>query len=133
MSEFKEFAVKGSVIDMAVGIVIGGAFTPIAKSLVDDIIMPPLGMLIGNVDFENLFIVLKPGLLDAGSYPTLEAAKTAGAVTLNYGLFLNNIVTFIVLAFALFVLVKTVNRLRRHEEATGEIAAESAAKAAAGE
>jgi large conductance mechanosensitive channel len=128
IEEFKEFAVKGSVIDMAVGIIIGGAFTPIAKSLVDDIIMPPLGLLIGNVDFKNLFLVLKPGA--DGPYATVEAAKEAGAVTLNYGLFLNNILTFVMVAFALFLLVKVINRLRRAEEATDEIAAQSEAKAA---
>jgi large conductance mechanosensitive channel len=123
LKEFKEFAVSGNVIDMAVGIVVGGAFTPIAKSLVDDIIMPPLGMLLGQVDFKNLFVLLKPGTDGGTAYPTLQAAHDAGAVTLNYGQFANTVVTFLILAGVMFFLVKGINRLRREEPAPGTEAA----------
>ena len=113
--EFKEFAVRGNVVDLAVGIMIGGAFAPIAKSLVDDIIMPPIGLLLGDVDFKNIFMLLKEGH-PAGPYRTVEAAKTAGAVTLNYGQFLNTVWTFLIVAFAVFLIVRMINRLRRHDE-----------------
>lgn len=116
-SEFKAFAVKGNVIDLAVGVVIGGAFGTIVKSLVDDVIMPPIGLLIGNVDFSNLFFVLKEGSKQAGPYVSLAAAKAAGAVTLNIGLFINALVSFLIVAFAIFMLVKAVNRLKREEHA----------------
>jgi len=116
IKEFKDFAVKGNAIDMAVGIIIGAAFGSIVKSLVDDVIMPPIGLLLGNVDFAELFIVLKSGAL-AGPYATLADAKAAGAVTLNYGLFINAIVSFILVAFAVFLLVKNINRLKRQLEA----------------
>jgi large conductance mechanosensitive channel len=115
--EFKEFVMRGSVIDMAVGIIIGGAFTPIAKSLVDDMIMPPIGLLLGGVEFENLFYTLKEGA-PAGPYLTLEAAREAGAVTIGYGVFVNTLLTFLVVAFAVFLLVKAINRMRRVEEGT---------------
>ncbi|OHX14243.1 large conductance mechanosensitive channel protein MscL [Chromobacterium sphagni] len=117
LKEFKEFAVKGNVIDLAVGVVIGGAFGSIVKSLVDDIIMPPVGLLIGNVDFSNLFFVLKEGAKQAGPYVSVAAAKQAGATTLNLGLFINALVSFTIVAFAIFMLVKMINRLKREEAA----------------
>lgn len=113
IAEFKEFAVKGNVVDMAVGIIIGGAFGTIVKSLVSDIIMPPIGLLLGGVDFSDLFIVLS-GDRD---YASLAEATEAGAATLNYGLFINNVVSFLIVAFAVFLLVKVVNQLKRKEEA----------------
>ncbi|MDN0084002.1 large conductance mechanosensitive channel protein MscL [Crenobacter sp. SG2305] len=115
LKEFKEFAMRGNVIDLAVGVVIGGAFGSIVKSLVDDVIMPPIGLLIGNVDFSNLFIVLKEGTKQAGPYVSVAAAKAAGAVTLNIGLFINALVSFLIVAFAIFMLVKAINRLKREE------------------
>src|SRR5581483_2693701 len=108
LKEFKEFAMKGNVVDMAVGIIIGAAFGGIVTSLVNDILMPPIGLLLGKVDFSNLFIVLK-----GDTYPTLAAAKQAGATTLNYGLFVNTVINFLIVAFAIFLVVKQVNRLRR--------------------
>ncbi|AXE30964.1 large conductance mechanosensitive channel protein MscL [Chromobacterium phragmitis] len=117
LKEFKEFAVKGNVIDLAVGVVIGGAFGSIVKSLVDDVIMPPIGLLIGNVDFSNLFFVLKDGAKQAGPYVSVAAAKQAGATTLNLGLFINALVSFTIVAFAIFMLVKAINRLKREEAA----------------
>jgi large conductance mechanosensitive channel len=116
MKEFREFAVKGNVVDMAVGIIIGAAFGTIVKSLVDDIIMPPIGLLLGNVDFSDLFIVLKQGVT-AGPFATMADAKAAGAVTLNYGSFINTLVSFLIVAFAVFMLVKNINRLKREKEA----------------
>ena len=112
--EFKEFALKGSVLDMAIGIIIGAAFAPIVKSLVDDIIMPPIGLLLGGVDFTNLFAVVRDGI-PGGPYATLEAAKAASAVTVNYGLFVNTIITFLIIAFAIFMMVKVINRWRAGE------------------
>jgi large conductance mechanosensitive channel len=114
--EFREFALKGNVVDMAVGIIIGAAFGRIVESLVKDVIMPPAGLLLGNVDFSDLFVVLKAGTAP-GPYPTVEAAQSAGAVTLNYGLFVNNIISFAIVAFAVFLLVRAINRARRKEEA----------------
>jgi large conductance mechanosensitive channel len=114
--EFKEFAVKGNVVDMAVGIIIGAAFGTIVKSLVDDVIMPPIGLLLGNVDFSNLFVTLKEGAA-AGPYATLAVAKSAGAVTLSYGAFLNTVVSFLIVSFAVFLLIKGINRLKREKEA----------------
>ncbi len=114
MKEFKEFAVKGNVVDMAVGIIIGAAFGTIVKSLVADVIMPPIGLLLGNVDFSNLFIVLKHGA-EVASYATVAEAQAAGAVTLNYGTFINTIISFLIVAFAIFVLVKNINRLKREK------------------
>lgn len=113
--EFKEFAMKGNVVDMAVGIIIGAAFGAIVKSVVSDIIMPPVGLLLGNVDFSNLFIVLKEGTA-AGPYASIADAQKVGAVTINYGLFLNTIISFVIVAFAVFILVKSINKLRREEE-----------------
>lgn len=112
VKEFKQFAMKGNVIDMAVGIIIGAAFGKIVSSLVADIIMPPIGKLMGNVDFSSLFVVLGPG-----TYPSLAAAKAAGAATLNYGLFINTVIDFVIVAFAIFLLVKGVNTMRRKEAA----------------
>jgi large conductance mechanosensitive channel len=114
-TEFREFAVKGSVVDMAVGIIIGGAFGTIVRSLVDDVLMPPVGLLLGGVDFSELYILLKAGD-PAGPYDTIEAASAAGAVTINYGNFINSIVAFVLVAFAVFMLVRSINRLRRQEQ-----------------
>jgi large conductance mechanosensitive channel len=113
--EFKEFAIKGNVIDMAVGIIIGAAFGTIVNSLVQDVIMPPIGLLLGNVDFSNIFAVLKQGKV-AGPYASVAAAKSAGAVTINFGVFVNTIISFILIAFAVFVLVRTINKMRRQEQ-----------------
>lgn len=115
--EFKEFAMRGNVVDMAVGIIIGGAFGTIVKSLVSDVMMPPLGLLIGGVDFADLFIVVKEGSKAAAPYVTLAAAQEAGAVTINYGVFINAVISFIIVAFAVFLLIKGINNLRRKEEA----------------
>lgn len=120
MKEFKEFAVKGNVMDMAVGIIIGAAFGTIVKSFVADIIMPPIGLLIGNVDFANLFVILKDGAEAVGSYSTIAEAQAAGAVTLNYGQFINTIISFTIIAFAIFVIIKNMNRLKREEPALVE-------------
>lgn len=116
LKEFKEFAMRGNVIDMAVGIVIGAAFGAIVKSLVADVLMPPIGLLMGNVDFSNLFIVIKEGAA-AAPYATVADAEKAGAVIVKYGVFLNTIISFIIIAFAIFVLIKNINRLKREEEA----------------
>lgn len=112
VNEFKKFISRGNVLDMAVGIIIGGAFTKIVNSLVADVIMPPLGVILGNIDFSNWFIVLKKGVVDAGPYVSLEAAKTAGANTLNIGFFINSIITFTIVAFAIFSLIKVINKLK---------------------
>ena len=114
IKEFKEFAVKGNVVDLAVGVIIGGAFGTIVKSLVDDVIMPPIGLALGGVDFRDLFVTLREGAT-AGPYPTLAAAKEAGAVTVNYGAFFNNVVSFLIVTFAVFLLVKAINSLKRRE------------------
>jgi large conductance mechanosensitive channel len=114
--EFKEFAMRGSVVDMAVGIIIGAAFGAVVKSLVADIIMPPIGLLLGNVDFTNLFITLKAGKV-AGPYASLAAAQTAGAVTLNIGMFINTIVSFVIVAYAIFLVIRGINRMQRAPEA----------------
>ncbi len=114
--EFKEFAMRGNVVDMAVGIVIGAAFGTIVNSFVADIIMPPIGIILGSVDFSSLFIVLKEGKV-AGPYDSLTAAKSAGAVTLNYGVFINTIISFLIISFAVFLLIRNINRLKRKEEA----------------
>jgi large conductance mechanosensitive channel len=114
--EFKEFAVKGNVLDMAVGIIIGAAFGTIVQSLVKDIIMPPIGFMLGNVDFSNLFFVLKSGTEIAGPYASVDAAQKAGAVTINYGLFINAIISFLIVAFAVFLIVKMFNKLKREEK-----------------
>ena len=114
--EFKEFAMRGNVVDMAVGIIIGGAFGTIVKSLVADVLMPPLGLLLGGVDFSNFFVVLKQGAT-AGPYAALAEAQAAGAVTINYGVFINTVISFIIVAFAIFLLIRGINRMRREEEA----------------
>jgi len=111
LQEFKQFAMRGNVVDMAVGIIIGGAFGTIVKSLVDDVIMPPVGLLLGGVDFADLFITLRDGAM-AGPYTTLAAAREAGAVTLSYGLFINSIISFMIVAFAVFMLIKSINKLQ---------------------
>ena len=116
LKEFKEFAMRGNVVDMAVGIIIGAAFGTIVKSLVSDIIMPPIGLALGNVDFSNLFVVLKEGTT-AGPYASLVEAQGAGAVTVNYGAFLNTIISFLIVAFAVFMLIRSINRLKRTEAA----------------
>jgi large conductance mechanosensitive channel len=117
LKEFREFAVRGNVVDMAVGIIIGAAFGAIVASLVADVIMPPIGLLLGNVDFSNLFVILKEGAKAAPPYASLAEAKAAGAVTLNYGLFINVIINFLIVAFAVFLLVRSINRLKRQKEA----------------
>lgn len=114
--EFKEFAMRGNVVDMAVGIVIGAAFGTIIKSLVADVIMPPIGLLLGGVDFSNLFIVLKGGAEGVASFATLADAQAAGAVTLNYGAFINTVISFIIVAFAIFMVVKAMNSAKKKEE-----------------
>lgn len=116
LKEFREFAVKGNVVDMAVGIIIGAAFGRIVESLVKDVIMPPIGLMLGHVDFADLFVTLKDGN-PAGPYLTVAGAQNAGAVTINYGMFVNNIISFLIVAFAVFLLVRAINRLRRQQEA----------------
>jgi large conductance mechanosensitive channel len=116
LKEFKEFAMKGNVIDMAVGIIIGAAFGTIIKSLVDDILMPPIGLLLGNVDFSNIFMVIKEGKV-AGPYASIAAAKAAGAVTVNPGVFINTIISFLIVAFSVFLVIKNVNRVKKEPPA----------------
>jgi large conductance mechanosensitive channel len=116
LKEFKEFAVKGNVLDMAVGIIIGAAFGTVVQSLVRDVVMPPIGLLLGGVDFTNLFITVSQGDV-AGPYATLTAAQEAGAVTINYGVFANAVISFLVVAFAVFMLVRSFNKLKREQEA----------------
>ena len=116
LKEFKEFAMKGNVLDMAVGIIIGAAFGVIITSLVNDVIMPPIGLLLGNVDFSNIFAVLKEGKTP-GPYASVAAAKAAGAVTMNIGLFINTVINFIIVAFAIFMLIQSFNRLKKQQEA----------------
>ena len=117
LKEFKAFAMRGNVLDLAVGFIMGGAFGTIVKSLVDDVIMPPIGLALGNVDFSNLFVMLKEGAKAAAPYSTLAEAQTAGAVTLNYGLFVNSIITFLIVAFAVFQLVRAASRMKPQEAA----------------
>lgn len=114
--EFKAFAMRGNVLDLAVGFILGGAFGTIVKSLVDDVIMPPIGLAMGHVDFKNLFVVLKDGKTPA-PYASLADAQTAGAVSVNYGQFINSIVTFLIIAFAVFMIVRAANRLKPAEAA----------------
>jgi len=111
LNEFKEFALRGNVVDMAVGIIIGAAFSTIVRSLVDDIIMPPIGVMTGGVDFSNIFVAL-----NGESYASLAAAREAGAPTMNVGLFINNVISFLIVAFVLFMAIKAMNRLRRKQE-----------------
>jgi len=111
LKEFKEFAMRGSVVDLAVGIIIGGAFGKIVSSFVTDVLMPPLGMLLGKLDFSNLFIAL-----DGKTYASLKAAKDVGAATLNYGAFINSVIDFMIVAFAIFLLIQQINRMKKKEE-----------------
>jgi large conductance mechanosensitive channel len=115
LDEFKKFAMRGNVVDMAVGIIIGGAFGTIVKSLVADVIMPPIGLLLGGVDFSDFFITLKEGAT-AGPYATLAMAQEAGAVTISYGVFINAVISFIIVAFAVFLLIKGINNMQAEEE-----------------
>lgn len=117
--EFKEFALRGNVVDMAVGIIIGGAFGTIVRSVVDDVVMPPIGLLLGGTDFADLFILLKEGSPGA-PYLSLADAQAAGAVTINYGVFINALISFLVVALVIFFLIRGMNRLRREEEAPAE-------------
>ena len=110
--EFREFAARGNVIDLAVGVIIGAAFGKIVSSLVSDLIMPPIGMALGRIDFKDLFVAL-----DSGTYASLDEAKKAAAPVLAYGQFLNTVVEFLIVAFAVFLLIRTINRLRQQEEA----------------
>ncbi len=120
IKEFKEFAIKGNMIDLAIGVIIGGAFGKIVTSLVNDIIMPLIGMLLGKVDFTNLFIVL--GKVPEGTeILTLEAAKESGIATLNYGLFINNIIDFLIVAFSIFLVVRQINRFAKKKEVEPEV------------
>lgn len=111
LNEFREFALRGSVVDLAVGFVIGAAFSAIVKSLVDDVLMPPLGLVLGHADFSNFFITLS-----GGHFETLAAAKAAHAVTLNYGAFINTLINFIIVALAMFIVIRQANRLRRNQD-----------------
>jgi large conductance mechanosensitive channel len=115
LKEFKAFAMRGNVLDLAVGFILGGAFGTIVKSLVDDVIMPPVGLLLGNVDFSNLFLLLKAGPKGPPPYASLAEAHAAGAVTLNYGVFINSIIAFLIVAFAVFLIVRGANRLQPKE------------------
>jgi large conductance mechanosensitive channel len=115
--EFKEFAMRGNVVDMAVGIIIGASFGGIISSLVADVIMPPIGLVLGNVDFANLFLTLKEGAKAAGPYASLADAKAAGAVTVNVGVFLNTVISFLIVAFAMFAVIRGMNRMKRETPA----------------
>jgi large conductance mechanosensitive channel len=116
IKEFRDFAVRGNVVDMAVGIIIGAAFGTIIKSLVSDVIMPPIGLALGNVDFANLFVVLKSGATP-GPYASLADAQAAGAVSVNYGVFFNTIISFVIVAFCVFMLIRSINKMKREAEA----------------
>ena len=115
LEEFKKFAVKGNMLDMAVGIIIGAAFGTIIQSLVNDVLMPPIGMLLGGVDFTDLFLTISQGSPE-GPYATLAAAQEAGAVTINYGVFVNSLVSFLIIAFSVFMVVRSFNKLKAKEE-----------------
>jgi large conductance mechanosensitive channel len=119
IKEFKEFAIKGNMIEMAVGIIIGASFSGVVNSLVNDLLMPPIGLLLGGADFAELFALLKDGV-PGGPYSTLALAQEAGAVTLNYGLFINTIINFLIVAFSLFLVIRTINRMRKEEEEAAE-------------
>ncbi len=123
LKEFKEFAMRGNVLDMAVGIIMGVAFGTIVNSLVTDVIMPPIGLLLGNIDFSNLFVVLREGTKAPAPYESLAAAKAAGATSINYGVFVNTVITFLIVAFAVFLLIRSINRLKRQEEAPAPVPA----------
>jgi len=124
LKEFRQFIMRGNVVDMAVGIIIGVAFGTIVTSLVSDVIMPPIGLLVGDVDFTNLFAVLKNGS-PVGPYASLADAKTAGAVTINYGVFLIAVISFIIIAFAVFMIIRYVNRLRNQMDRQKEESAKA--------
>lgn len=117
LKEFRAFALRGNVLDLAVGIIIGGAFGTIVKSLVDDVLMPPIGLALGNVDFADLFVLLKAGPKAPPPYASIAEANAAGAVTINYGQFINNVVAFIIIAFAVFLIVRAINRMNAQEAA----------------
>ena len=123
LNEFKQFAMRGNVVDLAVGVIIGAAFGKIVDSLVRDVIMPPIGLILGRVDFSNLFLVMKDGA-QAGPYLSVEAAQKAGAVTLNYGVFLNTMISFVIVAWAVFMVIKAMNKLKRDEPAAPAAPAE---------
>jgi large conductance mechanosensitive channel len=116
LKEFREFAVKGNMLDMAVGIIVGAAFGTVVQSLVKDVIMPPIGLLLGGVDFTNIFLTIREGAEVAGPYGTLAAAQEAGAVTINLGVFANAVISFVIVAFSVFLIVRNFNKLRRKEE-----------------
>lgn len=120
LKEFKNFAIKGNVVDLAVGVIIGAAFGAIVKSLVDDIIMPPIGFLLGNVDFSNLFVVIKEGAKAPGPYMTLADANAAGAVLIKYGAFANTVVSFLIVSFSVFLMISQLQKLQKKEEAKAE-------------
>lgn len=117
LKEFKAFIMRGNVLDLAVGFIMGGAFGTIVKSLVDDVIMPPIGLALGNVDFSDLYVMLKEGTKASPPYSSLAEAQAAGAVTINYGVFINSIVSFLIIAFAVFLLVRAANRMKPAEAA----------------
>lgn len=121
MKEFREFAVKGNVLDMAVGLIIGAEFGKIVNSLVNDVIMPPIGLIIGGVDFKNLFLTAKEGAMVPGPYATLADAQKAGAVTINIGNFITTLITFTIIAFAVFLIIKLINRLRAQAPAAKQV------------
>jgi len=121
LKEFKEFAIKGNAFDLAVGVIIGAAFGKIVDSMVRDLVMPPIGLLLGGINFNNLFLAL-----DGKEYVTVAAAKAAGVATLNYGVFIQSMVDFTIIAFAIFVVIKLMNNLRRKEEAAADAVAEAA-------
>ena len=128
IEEFKTFAIKGNVIDMAVGIIIGAAFGKVVDSLVKDVIMPPMGWLMGRVDFTNLYLTLpQNGIIE--KFDSLEAAKTAGAVTINYGVFINTIISFVIVAFAVFMLIKAINKLKSVADKKEQVTEEATTKA----
>ncbi|MEP0767245.1 MAG: large conductance mechanosensitive channel protein MscL [Fimbriimonadia bacterium] len=116
LKEFREFALKGSMLDLAIGLILGTAFGAVVASLVTDVLMPPIGVLLGGVDLSNMFVVLKEGSPE-GPYPSLDAAAKAGAATLNYGVFINVVINFVIVSFAVFMLVKSFNKLRRQQPA----------------
>jgi len=120
LKDFKAFAMRGNVVDMAVGIIIGGAFGTIVKSLVSDVMMPPIGLLVGGVDFSSLYFTLKDGTVP-GPYASLASAQAAGAVTIGYGLFINAVISFIIVAFAVFMLIKGITRLQHEEKKSVEV------------
>ena len=123
LEEFKKFAMRGNVVDLAVGVIIGAAFGKIVDSLVKDVVMPPIGLILGKVDFSNLFLVMREGA-QAGPYATIDAAAKAGAVTLNYGVFINVCISFVIVAWAVFLMIKLMNRLKREEPAAPAVPAE---------